>query len=165
MALLRCLVLPLLLLLSACESETPSRVETPADTSEQTIPFELAGRGEAALVVPVHINGQGPFDFVLDTGATLTCVNEPLVADLNLPERSGRSGIASGLAGSGQVQLVKIDSLRIGEVQAMDLTACAISLESLQQADLEVQGLLGLNFLKSFRMTLDFERETLRLEQ
>ena len=29
----------------------------------------------------------------------------------------------------------------------------------------EVRGLLGLNFLRSFRVTLDFEREVLRLTQ
>ena len=36
--------------------------------------------------VPVMINGQGPFDFVIDTGADRTVVSQELAKRLNLPE-------------------------------------------------------------------------------
>ena len=149
---------------AACRMEAPSRVEAPADSSAQTMSFELVGPGDAALVVPVHLNGQGPFQFVLDTGATLTCIDRSLSDSLGLSERTGMYGTGAGIGGSGNVQMVAVDSLRIGHTQAFDLTACELDLANLQTAGIHVDGLLGLNFLKSFRMTLDFGARTLQLE-
>lgn len=155
----------LAVVLAACQfSGEPTRVDAPADSASGTVSFDLAGPGGAALVVPVHINGEGPHEFVLDTGATLTCVNESLADSLNLPESSGKIGVGAGVGGSGRMRLVSVDSLRLGETKAFDLTACALNLSELQTAGIRVDGLLGLNFLKSFRMTLDFGANTLHLE-
>src|SRR5258708_12855297 len=41
------------------------------------------------LVVPVKINGSGPYDFILDTGSTVTVRDGPLFPDLAL--RSDRN--------------------------------------------------------------------------
>lgn len=152
-------------LMSCQYSGAPSRVDAPADSAAGTISFDLAGPGGAALVVPVYLNGQGPHRFVLDTGATLTCVNESLADSLNLPESAGQFGIGAGVQGSGRMRLVTVDSLRIGETKAIDLTACALDLAELETAGLNVDGLLGLNFLQSFRVALDFGANTLHLEE
>lgn len=57
-----------------------------------------------------------------------------------------------------------IDSIRVGSVRAYDLTACVVDLGQMGMLGFDVHGLLGLNFLKSFRMVLDFERDVLTLE-
>lgn len=154
----------LLLLIAAqgCRFDSAPSTTTPADTSDQEVSFELAGPGGAALLIPVHINDSGPFDFVLDTGATYTCVDGSLADSLDLPDQAGQVGFGAGIGTSGRVQLVSIDSLRIGNVRAYDLTACALDLASLQQANLDISGLVGLNFLKEFQILLDFEREVVR---
>ena len=151
-------------LAGACQPTGPSRVEAPADTAAGEIAFEMAGPTDAAILVPVTINGEGPFDFVLDTGATITCV-DPVVADsLALPEREGTLGFGAGVGGSGRIEIVGIDSIRVGGVRAYDLTACVVDLGQMEMLGFDVHGLLGLNFLKPFRMTLDFERDVLLLE-
>ena len=104
-------------------------------------------------------------DFVLDTGATLTCVDQALAEQLGLPERTGQIGFGAGIGGSGSVRLVGLDSLRIGATKAYDLTACTLDLSQFEQAGLDIDGLLGLNFLKSFRVTLDFESNRLTLAE
>lgn len=142
----------------------PARVEAPADSAAGEIPFELAGPGGAALIVPVYLNGQGPFDFVLDTGATITCVDQAIAQQLELPKARGVVGVGAGAAGAGQMQLVTLDSLRIGAAKAGRLSACALDLSHTGRVGLEIDGLLGLNFLRSFRVTLDFEREILLLQ-
>lgn len=164
---MRTLLLTVILVLGlvSCRIEQPSRVEAPADSAAGTTSFELAGTGDAALVVPIHINGQGPHQFVLDTGATMTCVNQALADSLDLPESAGRIGLGVGVGEAGRMQLVTIDSLRLGETKAFDLEACTLDLGQLEQAGLRVDGLLGLNFLKSFRVTLDFGSHTLHLEK
>lgn len=151
-------------LLPGCSDMSPDRVEITADSAAGEVDFEMAGPGGAALIVPVHINGSGPFDFVLDTGATITCVDEQLSAQLSLPAVRGVIGTAAGVGGQGELSLVEIDSLSMGGVSAHGLEACVINLEHLSGMGLELDGLIGLNVLREFRVTLDFERSIVTLE-
>ena len=128
------------------------------------VPFTLAGAGGAASVIPVQINGTGPYKFVLDTGATLTCVDEGLAERLELPKPVGMIGYGSTVGETGTVGLHQITTLTVGNATASKLTACALDLQRMRQVGLEVEGLLGLNFLKAFRVSLDFDRRVLTLE-
>ena len=160
-------LLSLLLGTGAClqlQEGGPAEVEAPADAAAGEVPFRLAGPTEAAIVVEVEVNGQGPYDLVLDTGATFTCLDETLAQELELPEERVM-GVGAGLGGTGQMRVVRLESVKVGEATARDLLGCAVDLQHLQQLPgMDVDGLLGLNFLKSFHVTLDFERQILRLE-
>ena len=136
----------------------------PSEVRPGEVAFELAGPGGAALVVPVRINGTGPYDFVLDTGATVTSVDPQLAERLALPDVTGTIGYGGGIGGAGQVRLVEIDSLEVGTARATDLTGAVVDLAGVRSAGLDVDGLVGLNFLRSYRVTLDFERNALRLD-
>lgn len=153
------------LLLAACVDMEPSRVDVPADSAAGEIAFEMAGAGGAALMVPVRINGQGPYAFILDTGATVTCVDEQLASALSLPEVRGVIGTAAGVGGQGGVRLVSVDSLSIGGVRAHELQACVVNLEHLGGIGLELDGLVGLNVLSQFRVTIDFQRSIVILAE
>lgn len=147
----------------ACTDLGPARVDVPVDSAAGEVEFTMAGRGGAALVVPVHVNGTGPYDFVLDTGATITCIDDALSRELQLEKLRGVSGVAAGVGGSGQIELVRVDSVRVGQATAHGLEACVVDLQHLQGVGLEIDGLVGLNLLSSFRVTLDFERSVLTL--
>ena len=139
---------------------------SPSETAPGEVGFELAGPNEAAIVVPVKVNGQGPYDFVLDTGATFTCVDRALAEELKLPEWSGPLGTVVLTPGEGGMKLVEIDALEVGGgPRASDLVACSIDLSRMQPPGFGVRGLVGLNFLKNYRVTIDFERKSLRLEK
>ena len=150
-------------LLAACETGTPSRVEAPADSAAGEIEFQMPGPNDAAILVPVFINGEGPFDFVLDTGATLTCLERATAERLTLPEQRGVLGVGVGVGGSGRVTLVEVDSIRVGQARAFDTTACVLDLQQFGALGTPIHGLLGLNFLRSFRLTIDFRRNVLHL--
>lgn len=158
-------LVPTLSLLIGCQVAAPARVQAPPDSAAGEISFRLAGPGGAALLVPIYLNGEGPFEFVLDTGATITCVDQPLAERLNLPEQRGQIGLGAGVGGAGRVRLVGIDSLRLGAAEASGLTACVLDLQQVRAISPDVAGLLGLNFLKEFRVTLDFERNILLLQE
>lgn len=147
------------------ESAMPGSAEAPADTAAGELEFRMAGPSGAAIVVPVYLNGQGPYDLILDTGATLTCLDSSVVTALSLPEQRGVLGSAVGVGGSGAVRLVQVDSLRVGPARVTDLLACTMDLQALRTVGDEVRGLLGLNVLRQFYVTLDFEREVLTLTQ
>lgn len=155
----------LLIATAGCTGDvSPAEVVAPPDSASGEVGFDLAGPGGAALVVPVHVNGQGPFNFVLDTGATLICMDEGLVSRLEVPVDRGRSGVGAGIESSGRIQLVRLDSVRVGAARAEQLSACVLDLAHTQALGIEFDGLIGLNFLREFRVTLDFERNVLILQ-
>ena len=159
------IVSALFLSYSGCAIEMPSNLVSAANTIPGEVAFNLAGPGEAAIVVPVQINGEGPFNFVLDTGATLTCVVQELVQKLKLPEQRGVYGMGAGINSQGNFQVLKIDSLQVGTAKATNITGCSIDLQNIKSIGLDAQGLLGLNFLKSYRVTIDFEHKILQLQK
>ena len=147
----------------ACMVQMPAEMSSPSEVAPGEVAFELAS-GESAIVVPVRIDGQGPFRLILDTGATLTCLDVAVAKKLGLEQRAGVIGRGFGVDSKGQVGMVGITRLEVGSAAAENLTACTLDLQSLRSAGLEVDGLLGLNFLREYRMTLDFERRALKLE-
>ena len=159
---------PLLLVLSlaACEVPVgggPSRVAVP-DSSGRVVPFTLEGAGGAAVVVPVSINGGPERPLVLDTGATLTCLDRAVADSLDLPARPGVSGFGAGVGGAGAVGIVRADSVRVGGAVLYDLTVCTLDLSAIEGVGLDADGLLGLNALREFRVGIDFDAQTLTLD-
>lgn len=149
---------------TGCEGALPARVTVQADTAAGEVPLRVAGRGGAVLLVGVHINGAGPYNLVLDTGATLTCVDERLATELGLPRKKGAVGLGAGVGGSGRVALVLVDSVRVGSSTVTNATACVLDLRHLRELGAGgVNGLLGLNFLSNFHVTLDFEQRLMTL--
>jgi predicted aspartyl protease len=150
--------------LGACpDLRQTAEATVPADSAAGELRFQLSGPGGAAIVVPVSINGHAPVDLILDTGATLTCIDTAFARQLALPERRMAIGMAVGIGAAGRVRLHAVDSLRVGNAVARKLTVCAMDLRALRPLGRDVHGLLGLNVLRNFRVTLDFKRQVLRL--
>lgn len=164
----RPLVLAAALAASACRIESPPAAGegiAPPETAAGEVAFRLEGPNDAALVVPVHINGTGPYDFVFDTGATLTCVDPDLAAQLGLQEQPVGPGVGIGAGGAERLSVVSIDSVRIGRALVTDVLACVVDLQTARRFGLEVHGLVGLNFMKPFTITIDFDRQVIRIVQ
>jgi predicted aspartyl protease len=161
----RTILLAALTVTAACQPDPgPVAVVTPPDSASGEVGFELTGPGGAALMVPVHVNGEGPFNFILDTGATLICLDQELVRRLEVPVDETRGGMATGIERTGRIQLVGLDSVRVGSARAESLSACVLDLAHTQALGLDFDGLIGLNFLREFRVTLDFTRNVLILQ-
>lgn len=109
------------------------------------------------MTVPVMINGQGPFDFVIDTGADRTVVSESLAARLALPQ-SGKA-VLHAMGGSSDVKTVKIQTLAVSTNVKRNIKAAA-----LPEKYLGADGMLGVDSLKNLRIVMDFRAQTLRLE-
>lgn len=109
------------------------------------------------LTVPVMINGQGPFQFVVDTGADRTVISEELASKLGLPQ-SGTARLHA-MGGSARVRLV-----RIGSVQVSNNIAKHVQAAALPRRNVGADGLLGIDSLKNQRIVIDFESNTMRVE-
>lgn len=144
--------------------QTSEPVQPAEVTGAGEVPFTLAGPGGAAIVVPVRLNDTGPYQFVVDTGATVTCVHQALAETLELPKPVGMLGYGAAVGRTGTVGVHRIETLEVGDTTASGLTACALDLGNIKEAGLEVDGLLGLNFLKAYKVTFDFKRNVMSLE-
>ncbi len=152
-----------LVLTAACDRfGPPTRVTVPPDSAAGEIGFRLSPRA-SAIIVPAFVNGRGPVDLILDTGSTLTCLDDSLADELALPRRLGAVGVGAAIGMTGPVKLLRVDSLRIGATLATNITVCALDLRALQHVSPGARGLLGLNFLKSFRVGIDFRRRVIQL--
>ena len=125
------------------------------------IPFEPFGDH---ILLPVLVNGTGPWWFGLDTGASAT------VLDLDLARELGLS-IQGSLAVSGrgeqkpEVKLVSGVSFALSEVEIVDQTVITLPLRALVEHRLgrAIDGVLGFDFLSRFVTEIDYEEQRLRL--
>src|SRR3954462_14738877 len=87
--------------------------------STSRVKFRLAGGAQPLILLPVRVNGDGPFEFILDTGAGTSLISSELGEKLNLTIISTKEGQSAG--GKVSVSLAKVDSLAIGEAKLDDL--------------------------------------------
>ena len=97
---------------------------------------------------PVRVQGEGPFPFVVDTGANQSVVSDEIAAKLGL--KVGDPQPLNGVAGVQMTPTVSA-SLQFGARAAHDVT-----LSVLPAASIGGPGMLGLDQLDGARLTLDF---------
>jgi predicted aspartyl protease len=141
----------------------------PAVAGDERVPskdvsFRLAGGQNPLILVPVYVEGKGPFQFILDTGAYRCLLSPELSMSVGVrPESQQR---ATGVGGTIQISSAHVNSLTVGTARQENLeVAITDELSRLGEAvQSKVDGVLGSNFLKNFRLTLDYRRGLVRLD-
>lgn len=143
--------------LSACAS-APDPPPIIVDLARPDEPPASTTGLDAALrmTAQVMVNGQGPYDFVVDTGANRTVVSVELAQALALPA----AGVADvhGVAGVEPAPTVSVARLTIDAVVASGLRA-----PTLPRARLGADGLLGVDVFRGRRVLMEFRRNRLTI--
>lgn len=108
------------------------------------------------MMAPVSINGQGPFSFLLDTGANVSCVSNRLLDRLALISRE--TARVHTVVGVRQRPIVVLDHLQIGPRNRRNVRAPALPLKGT-----DVDGVLGVDWLKGQRLVLDFKQQKMEI--
>ncbi|WP_298879695.1 retropepsin-like aspartic protease [uncultured Bradyrhizobium sp.] len=117
------------------------------------------------LMVDVEVNGLGPFNFALDTGASF-CVITPDMAQAIGIALEADQPTAIGAGGRIEAGFAKLSSFRLGSHVVRNLGAAVMPLDAVeQQLGVTIAGLIGYNFLKRFVVTLDYPGGFLRLKR
>src|SRR5204862_4027775 len=127
------------------------------------VKFRLAGGVQPLILLPVEVNGEGPFEFILDTGAGTSLISSELGQKLNLKILGSSDG--QGAGGAVSVSLAKLSSLVVASMKLDDVDVGVVDLSQIGKAvGAKIDGDLGYNFLKHFRITLDYRQNEIRFD-
>lgn len=131
---------------------------TRLDSTTVVVPMQL---GSGRPVVQVRINGQGPFDFILDTGAGTTVIDSALAADLGLASAGADSVGDPRNPHAVAVERTEADSLQLGGLLAAGVPM--VSFDIRRMLGQRYGGVLGLPVFAPVLVTLDYPRGVVRL--
>jgi predicted aspartyl protease len=101
------------------------------------------------MTVPVRVNGHGPYQFVVDTGANCSVISTQIADHLRLP--AAGAARVHGIAGVEPANLFKVGRMQVGGAYASGL-----ELPGLPEAKLGADGLLGVDVMRNRRVTMNF---------
>jgi Aspartyl protease len=114
------------------------------------------------VVISVKSTQAGPFDFLLDTGADTTVVDSSIASRLSLvPTDRIRQTTLSGIR---TVTCGFLRNLSVGSVQVENLYVLTQDLRELRKIDVQIEGIVGQNFLSQFNYLLDYRKHVVRFE-
>ena len=129
-----------------------------AVSDQDTSPITAATDAASHLRVAVRINGNGPYHFVVDTGADRTVLATEVAVELGLFH--GEKVMLEGVVRAVLAETVSIRTLSFGSITCRHLVVPTLS-RSLLDAD----GYLGLDFLNGHRVTFDFKNHVLQVSE
>jgi predicted aspartyl protease len=128
-----------------------------------TAKFRLAGGAQPLILLPVEVNGEGPFEFILDTGAGTSLLSSEVGQKLGIKIIGSKEGQSAG--GAVSVSLAKVSSLAVGSAKLDNVDVGLVDLSHIgKTVGAKIDGDLGYNFLKHFRITLDYRKSEIRLD-
>lgn len=117
-------------------------------------PFDLDATRR--MSVKVMVGGQGPFSFLVDTGAERTVIARELAARLGLVE--GEKLRLATIGGSATVP-----SYRVAALQMSNLHLAAVDAPAFFGRHIGAAGLIGVDMLENRRVLIDFRSESMQV--
>jgi hypothetical protein len=131
----------------------------PAAAAPIVVPFEMAGN---TLYVSATVDGQGPFRFMLDTGA-VDLVSERLTSQLGIELGGGVQMRGTG-DNSAQGAITTVPSVTVGGATLANEKFYVLSLDPILALTGErVDGILGFEFFHRYVTRFDFAAKTITL--
>jgi len=131
-----------------------------ASAALERLTFQRAPSGH--LLVPVQINGQGPYIFLFDTGASHTAIAQPVAESLGFQSNWIRTGDVQSLTTRFEAERFALNRFEFAASGPVDIDSVVIPV-SPDDAN-PVAGLLGADAIVARRYTIDFSAGTLTLD-
>lgn len=126
--------------------------------TQVTVPLRQASN---TYLIQATLNGRVRVTLMLDTGASMSVIKPTVLARLGTAPSNEHPTVTLNTAnGTVTARVVRLDSLSVGDKTVRDLTVAAVELTELPNID----GLLGMDYLRHFRFTVDQNQATLILK-
>src|SRR5438876_3405571 len=134
---------------SVTVSQNPEGQSNRRGSMDISIPFELVGAHQDKILIPAFVNGNGPYDFIFDTGSATTGLLPEFARQLAI--KSNPTGQAIGV-GSANASEGSVSSLTIGGAKVENLSVAIVDgLDAVKRASgAELKGTIGINYMKHF---------------
>lgn len=127
------------------------------------VPVRYHSLGHSQIGVPVWINGSGPYEFLVDTGAQLTVVEPSLAAELRL--RAGDTLGVISVTHSAKAASAVAERVEVGSVAVRGPLMAVEDLGRLRTLYPNVRGKIGESFLAHFDVLIDYSHKILCLDE
>jgi predicted aspartyl protease len=135
-------------------------------TGATLIPFRTTQNG--LISVETEFDGNQFVNAILDSGASSTVISAAAVERLNLRDQIIKGQTASVIGAAGvteNVQMLFIRNCRVADQLQSNLRALVLDFGAINETSgFEQSGILGGDFLRHFRLTIDFNRALLALQ-
>jgi len=131
--------------------------------AKREVPIRLASPAKPLILVDVHANGRGPFQFAIDTGTSTTAIAPELAKQLGI-EGSPVGPVTTGGAPV-DVRAGNIESFQLGGAKIDNMAAVIADFFTMLNAAIgaKLDGIVGYNFLRNYKVVIDYPGETLTL--
>jgi hypothetical protein len=119
------------------------------------VPFDLSE--DRTILVPVRVDGQGPFRFLLDTGASQSVVSESLARRFGVAIAS-RTVMLTPAGHRTTRPMARLSRLELGGVGASDILVTVLP-DDLLSVQHRVDGVIGQDLLSAHVYTIDYARK------
>ena len=116
-----------------------------------------------AVIVPVTVNGSGPYSFLLDTGSSQTSIDAELSDKLHLHPVPGGNVIT--ITESRSVEVARIESLAVSTTRFAETEVLVRDLHALRALDRSLRGVLGQDALRQTDYLLDYQHRTVQFDE
>jgi len=145
---------------SVRKHKDPARgVRFASGQSSLKIPFELSNN---FILLQVQVNDSRSLWFILDTGASSSIINAPLVKELSLQTKGKIGGSASGKAI--EAELISGVTLSVPGVKVFNQPIAALPIDAVAPlVGKPIGGIIGYDFIKEFVVEVDYAAKVINL--
>jgi predicted aspartyl protease len=148
-------------LLLACLSSHLAFSQIKSNVVEVPFTFE-----HSSVIMQVRVNGKGPYNMLLDTGAEQSAVGLDTARELGLkltPIGGGKVVATGKKENPNPVFLTTLRQIEIANLTAKDLLAAALDFSRIsQRIGVPINGVLGFNFLRNRIVQFDYPNRVVR---
>jgi len=120
-------------------------------------------RGDRRMIVPVYLNDSGPYQFLLDTGAAATVLEQKIGRELGLkPVAKVRLGTFIGEVAA---PLAPVKRMTLGAESVENTWIICAELQRIYSFKYRIHGVLGQDFLSHFNVLIDYRSRKVWLSQ
>jgi len=127
-----------------------------AESNRFEVPYKLTDTQH--VLVRAKLNGKGPFNMILDTGAPAVFITKPLAKKAGVDVDDKGWGIFKSFEVEGGLAVTKVKT-RVQDLVQID------GMNSMGLAGVELHGVIGYNVLAQFRIEYDFTGDKLAFER
>jgi predicted aspartyl protease len=128
-------------------------------SGDRKVAFDFVAN-TSLVVVPVRINGHGPYRFLLDTGAANTILSLSIAEGLGIPRGRAYTIISAGGNVSGTVRHLSTLTVGTARLESVEIAVANVPLLKTMNVD----GVLGSDYLRRFKISIDYDNQVVDIE-